>query len=128
MLTRDKQHGALTAAAETVAELEAALVAEYQPATPHAQFLVHYYRAATKTRVDVDAVLSRARLGLPFKPNPNLAGEAYPSKRRQSGQAIAPGSAPPFALPASPASAAGYARSGNEPETVESMHATVDGA
>ena len=96
-------HGALAAAAEAVAELgesaadlaelEAALVAEYQPATPHVRFLVlelaaciwklrrlgrveaSHYRAAIATRVGV--VLGSARLGLPFKPNPNLAGEAY---------------------------------------------------
>ena len=95
-------HGALTAAAEAVAELgesaedlaelQADFVGQYQPATPHAHFLVQefaacvwklrrlgrveasHYRAAIKTRVDV--VLRSARFG-PLQPNPNLVGEAY---------------------------------------------------
>ncbi len=95
-------HGALAAAAEAVAELgesaedlaelQAAFLDEFQPATPHAHFLVHefaacawklrrlgrveasHYRAAIKTRVDV--VLRTARFG-PLQPNPNLVGEAY---------------------------------------------------
>ena len=96
-------HGALAAAAaeavaelgesaEDLAELQASFLDQYQPATPHAHFLVQefaacvwklrrlgrveasHYRAAIKTRVDV--VLRSARFG-PLKPNPNLVGEAY---------------------------------------------------
>ena len=73
-------HGALTAAAEAVAELgasvedltqlQAAFLDQYQPATPHAQFLVHEFAACVRK-------LRRIRFGLPLEPNPNLVGDAH---------------------------------------------------